>query len=227
MSAVMSSCGNRPGHEPVHLDAVRAPLDRERLGQVLHARLGRRGVREAGTTRPRVRRADVDDRARRAGAEVAAAELAAQKKVPFSVMSTTVRHAFGDMSSAGTGKFAAALLTSTPREPERRLRRVERGGDRFGLADVARDGEHGRAERLRSRRGRPRDARRLRLRDDDRRAEARELRRDRLAEAGAAAGHEHARRRRRCPAGSARRADGRRRGQSDRLGHDVDAQLPV
>jgi hypothetical protein len=28
-------------------------------------------------------------------------------------MSTTVRHAFGDMSSAGTGKLAAALLTST------------------------------------------------------------------------------------------------------------------
>src|SRR4051812_45019580 len=32
-------------------------------------------------------------------------------------MSTTVRHAFGDMSSAGTGKFAAALLTSTPGSP--------------------------------------------------------------------------------------------------------------
>src|SRR5688572_2181302 len=37
--------------------------------------------------------------------------------VPFSVMSTTVRHAFGDMSSAGTGKLAAALLTSTPGRP--------------------------------------------------------------------------------------------------------------
>src|SRR5437879_12786494 len=37
----------------------------------------------------------------------------AQKKVPFNVMSTTVRHAFGDMSSAGTGKFAAELFTST------------------------------------------------------------------------------------------------------------------
>ena len=34
-----------------------------------------------------------------------------QKNVPLSVMSTTVRHAFGDMSSAGTGKFAAALFT--------------------------------------------------------------------------------------------------------------------
>src|SRR6185312_4824441 len=42
----------------------------------------------------------------------------AQKKVPFSVMSTTVRHAFGDMSSAGTGKLAAALLTSTLGSPK-------------------------------------------------------------------------------------------------------------
>src|SRR6516165_577386 len=39
--------------------------------------------------------------------------------VPFSVMSTTVRHAFGDMSSAGTGKLAAALFTSTPGIPNR------------------------------------------------------------------------------------------------------------
>ena len=34
------------GHEPVHLDAVRRPLDRQRLGEVLHARLGRGGVHE-------------------------------------------------------------------------------------------------------------------------------------------------------------------------------------
>src|SRR5437016_4068230 len=34
-------------------------------------------------------------------------------------MSTTVRHAFGDMSSAGTGKLAAALFTSTPGSPNR------------------------------------------------------------------------------------------------------------
>src|SRR3954447_18922443 len=38
----------------------------------------------------------------------------AHRNVPLSVMSTTVRHAFGDMSSVGTGKFAAALLTRTP-----------------------------------------------------------------------------------------------------------------
>src|SRR4051812_8677677 len=36
-----------------------------------------------------------------------------QRYVPLSVMSTTVRHALGDMSSAGTGKLAAALFTST------------------------------------------------------------------------------------------------------------------
>ena len=37
----------------------------------------------------------------------------AQKNVPLRVMSTTVRQALGDMSSAGTGKLAAALLMST------------------------------------------------------------------------------------------------------------------
>src|SRR3954470_18453835 len=37
----------------------------------------------------------------------------ATKNVPFSVMSTTARQALGDMSSAGTGKLAAALLIST------------------------------------------------------------------------------------------------------------------
>ncbi len=41
-----------------------------------------------------------------------------QKNVPLSVMSTTVRHALGDMSSAGTGKLAAALLTSTAGRPK-------------------------------------------------------------------------------------------------------------
>ena len=41
----------------------------------------------------------------------------ATKKVPLRVMSTTVRQAFGDMSSAGTGKFAAALFTSTSGSP--------------------------------------------------------------------------------------------------------------
>ena len=41
----------------------------------------------------------------------------AQKKVPLRVMSTTVRQALALMSSAGTGKLAAALLTSTSGRP--------------------------------------------------------------------------------------------------------------
>ena len=53
-------------------------------------------------------------------------------------MSTTVRQALGDMSSAGTGKLAAALLTSTLGQADGRLDRVEGGGDLLGLADVAR-----------------------------------------------------------------------------------------
>src|SRR5581483_8402439 len=40
------------------------------------------------------------------------------RKVPLRVMSTTVRHALGDMSSAGTGKLAAALLTRTWGRPK-------------------------------------------------------------------------------------------------------------
>ena len=55
-------------------------------------------------------------------------------------MSTTVRQAFGDMSSAGTGKFAAALLISTVGSAEGMLGRVERGCDLVGLADVAHHG---------------------------------------------------------------------------------------
>src|SRR5947208_15323311 len=57
------------GNERVDLDAVRAPLDGERLGEVLHARLGRGRMPEARTPRPGVGRADVDDRPRRAGRE--------------------------------------------------------------------------------------------------------------------------------------------------------------
>src|ERR1041385_1208660 len=42
----------------------------------------------------------------------------AVKNVPLRVMSTTVRQALGEMSSAGTGKLAAALLISTPGRPK-------------------------------------------------------------------------------------------------------------
>ena len=41
-----------------------------------------------------------------------------QRKVPLSVMSTTVRQALGERSSAGDGKLAAALLISTEGMPK-------------------------------------------------------------------------------------------------------------
>ena len=41
-----------------------------------------------------------------------------QLNVPLRVMSTTVRQALGDMSSAGTPKLAAALFTSTSGSPK-------------------------------------------------------------------------------------------------------------
>ena len=134
-------------------------------------------------------------------------------------MSTTVRHPFGDRSSDGTGKFAAALFTSTAGTTERVDRGVERGRDRLGVADVARDGEHRRAEAA------DRVARRVEVlglaaHHDDRRAEPRELGGDRLAEPGAAAGDDD----RDAVEGSRRqcgRTDGRRCGQSDQLGHEI------
>ena len=62
-------------------------------------------------------------------------------------MSTTVRQAFGDMSSAGMGKLAAALLISTSGKPNAEVA-SEGGADLIGVADVAADGEHpGRAPR--------------------------------------------------------------------------------
>ena len=63
----------------------------------------------------------------------------ATKKVPLSVMSTTVRQAFGDMSSAGTGKLAAALLDAHLRGSEGCGSRVEHGGNRLRVTDVADD----------------------------------------------------------------------------------------
>ena len=68
--------GEEAGDQAVHADAVGAPLDGQRLGQVLDARLGGGGVGEAGAARPGVGGADVDDAAGRAGGDVAAAELA-------------------------------------------------------------------------------------------------------------------------------------------------------
>ena len=129
MSAVMSSCGNRPGTSPFtwmpygpHSTAsvsVRfftpalAAAECAKPGPPVHAYDAPTLTIEPGVPAARWRRPN----------------SRAQKNVPFSVMSTTVRHAFGDMSSAGTGKFAAALLTSTPGRPNALLGGVERGGD--------------------------------------------------------------------------------------------------
>ena len=52
----------RSGCERVDAEAERRPLDRERLGQVPHARLRGRGVRRARVPRPRVGGDDVEDR---------------------------------------------------------------------------------------------------------------------------------------------------------------------
>ena len=65
-----------------------------------------------------------------------------QKNVPLRVMSTTVLQALGDISSAGTGKFAAALLMSTPGRPNVASGLVESGYDLVGVTDVARHPEH-------------------------------------------------------------------------------------
>ena len=105
------------GHEPVDLDAVGAPLDRQRLDHVLHAGFGRGRVGEAGAAGPGVRRADVDDRARRARGEVAASELARAEEgaVEGDVDDRAPRvgrHVFG-----GHRKLAAALLMSTAGSP--------------------------------------------------------------------------------------------------------------
>ena len=117
MSAVMSSCGNRPGTSPftwmpygphsTASDSVRfftpalAAAECAKPGPPVHAYDAPTLMIDPGVPAARWRRPN----------------SRAQRNVPLSVMSTTVRHALGDMSSAGTGKLAAALLTSTPGRP--------------------------------------------------------------------------------------------------------------
>ena len=74
----------------------------------------------------------------------------AQKNVPFSVMSTTVRHALGDMSSDGHREVGGRVVHQHGRQTERVDGGIERRADRLGIADVARDREHRRPERCRS-----------------------------------------------------------------------------
>ena len=120
MSAVMSSCGNSPGTSPLtwipkgpHSTAsdstmfftpALAAAEWANPGPPVQAYEAPMFTIEPGVPAARWRRAN----------------SRAQKNVPLSVMSTTVRQALGDMSSAGTGKLAAALLTSTSGSPKAR-----------------------------------------------------------------------------------------------------------
>src|SRR6476646_11478983 len=117
MSSVMSSWGNRPGTSPftwmpygahsTASDSVRfftpalAAAEWTNPGPPVHAYDAPLLTIDPGVPAAMWRRPNSP----------------AHRKVPVSVMSTTVRHALGDISSAGTGKFAAALFTSTPGRP--------------------------------------------------------------------------------------------------------------
>src|SRR5437764_3934360 len=117
MSAVMSSWGKRPGTRPLtwipygahstasvsvrFLTPAFAAAEWANPGPPVHAYDAPTLMIDPGSPAARWRRANSRE----------------QRNVPFNVMSTTVRHAFGDMSSAGTGKLAAALFTSTPGKP--------------------------------------------------------------------------------------------------------------
>ena len=113
-----------------------------------------------------------------------------QLNVPLRVMSTTVRQALGDMSSAGTPKLAAALLTSTPGSPKAASAASKAAATDAGSRDVAHRGGHVRAQVLH---GGPSRLQVLggAAGDHDGRPEPGELGGDGLAQAGAAPGHQH------------------------------------
>src|SRR5436305_6939912 len=118
MSAVMSSWGNSPGTRPLtwiphgahstasvsvrFLTPALAAAEWAKPGPPVHAYDAPTLVIEPGSPAARWRRANSRQ----------------QRNVPLRVMSTTVRQAFGDMSSAGTGKLAAALFTNTCGRPK-------------------------------------------------------------------------------------------------------------
>ena len=97
---------------------------------------------ESGAAGPGIGRPDVDDGPGRPGFDMTTGEPREQKNVPLRVMSTTVRQALGDISSAGTGKFAATLLMSTSGRPNVPRGLVEGGTDLIGVTDVAGHSEH-------------------------------------------------------------------------------------
>ena len=184
--------GEQAGHDRVHLDPVRAPLDGERLGQILHTGLRGRAVREAGTTRPGVRRPDVDHRPPRAREQVTPTELATAQEgaVERDIddgAPRVRRHVLGRNGEVGRG-----VVHEHGRHAEPLGRRVEHRRDRRIVADVTRPDDDGAADRL------DRDAARLEMLrltagNHDRSAEPGELGCDRLAEPGATPGHDDAR----------------------------------
>src|SRR4029077_3399199 len=117
MSAVMSSWGKRPGTRPftwtpngphstanvsvMFFTPALAAAECAKPGPPVHAYDAPTLMIEPGVPAARWRRPNSRE----------------HRNVPLSVMSTTVRHALGDMSSVGTGKLAAALLTNTPGRP--------------------------------------------------------------------------------------------------------------
>ena len=142
--------------------------------------------------------------------------------MPLRVMSTTVRQALGDMSSAGTGKFAAALLTSTSGRPNASRGLIEGGTDLIRVTNVARDPEHTGSECL-NRLPSCVEVLGLAAGDDQVGPQPRELGGNGLAEPRSAARHEDA-----APGvgsgGQGQRSHGRRLRKSSLLGH---VQLPV
>ena len=118
MSAVMSSCGNSPGTSPFTAIPY-GPHSTARVSTIDFTPA--LAAAEWANPGPPVQAYDAPMSTMEPGVPVAMSRRAnsrEQKKVPLSVMSTTVRQAFGDMSSAGTGKFAAALLISTVGVPK-------------------------------------------------------------------------------------------------------------
>ena len=198
----MSSWGKRPGARAFTRTPSRRPLDGQGLGQVPHPGLGRRGVGHARSAGERLGGQDVADGP---GLPAASAHRRwsswLQKNVPSSTMRLTARQALGRMSSARTGKLAAALLTSTRTGPSAPSSCVEGGRHLLGLADVGAGVGRPAADRLD--RGHPGQPVLLGARDDPhRRPRPGQLDGDGPAQAGAATGHHRRRSRRRCPAGS-------------------------
>src|SRR3954470_22444756 len=113
MSAVMSSCGNRPGTSPL----TWIPYGPHPTASVsVRFFTPALAAAEWANPGPPVHAYDaptftIDARVPAARWRRASSRL--QRYVPVRVMSTTVRHALGERSSAGEGKLAAALLTST------------------------------------------------------------------------------------------------------------------